>query len=347
MSKLPSRSDPSPHRAAPDVAPRRGAASGASGGAPPLPAELAELKPRDAVGLLFVVTCAGVTGLGLFLSSLGPVVAWLTGQILLAAALLQWFVLLHECGHETLFRTRRLHATVGHVAGFFSIIPFHCWKRVHGRHHKWTGWQDVDPTTAALVPRRLHRAERALVNVCWRYWIPLFSVLYRIGNFWHLSRLRALFPDRAEGRRLAWNIGILLGAYAGVIALVGVGSLVRLAGLGLLLALIFEDPLLLSQHTHLPQNLSRGERVRPYPAVEQEVFTRSLRFPAWFSTGVLLHLDAHELHHMYPFVPGYALRRVDYAPDNEMHWWRWVRKAKRVPGEVFLFQSRTQTGFDL
>jgi fatty acid desaturase len=74
---------------------------------------------------------------------------------------------------------------IGQVAGFFSIIPFYNWKRVHGRHHKWTGWQDVDPTTATLVPRELSRAERVLVNVCWRFWIPLFSVLYRINNFWN------------------------------------------------------------------------------------------------------------------------------------------------------------------
>jgi fatty acid desaturase len=274
-------------------------------------------------------------------------VAWLAGQVVLAVALVQWFVLLHECGHETLFRTRRLHGPIGHLAAFFAVIPFHPWRRVHGRHHKWTGWQDVDPTTAALVPRRLGRAERALVNGCWRAWIPLFSVLYRLNNFWNLPRLRALFPDRAEWRRMVWNAGLLAAAYLAVILLVGIGPLARLGGLALLLALVFEDPLLLSQHTHLPQNLSRGEPVRPYAAVEQEVFTRSLRFPSWFSAGVLLHLDAHELHHMYPFVPGYDLRRIPYPTENEMHWWRWVRKAKRLSGEVFLFQSRTQTGVEI
>jgi len=30
-----------------------------------------------------------------------------------------------------------------------------------------------------------------------------------------------------------------------------------------------------------------------------------------------------------------------------MHWWRWLVKAKRVPGEVFLFQDRDLSGYDL
>ena len=58
---------------------------------------------------------------------------------------------------------------------------------MHGRHHKWTGWQDVDPTTAALVPRELGTLERVLVNVCWRFWIPLFSVLYRSQQLLELA----------------------------------------------------------------------------------------------------------------------------------------------------------------
>ena len=77
------------------------------------------------------------------------------------------------------------------------------------------------------------------------------------------------------------------------------------------------------------------------------MFTRSLRFPAWFSTLFLLHMDAHELHHMYPAVPGYYLPRIEYAPHNEVNWWRWLMSAKRVRGEVFLFQNRNQTGLDI
>jgi hypothetical protein len=50
---------------------------------------------------------------------------------------------------------------------------------------------------------------------------------------------------------------------------------------------------------------------------------------------------------MYPRVPGYRLGRIAYVPHNEVPWWGWLRKAKRVPGEVFLFQNRDQSGLDV
>lgn len=314
---------------------------------PPPASHLTHLRPSDPVGLLFLGSCLGLTGFSIFLSAFESPVPWLAGQILLAIALIQWFVILHECGHETLFRTNRLHIYAGHLASFFSVIPFHCWREVHGMHHRWTGWQDMDPTTASLVPRKLGRAEKAVINACWKSGIPLFSVFYRAANFWNPPRLRILFQDRARRQTLAWNILLLFTAYAVSVYWVGFGQSVRLVGLGFLLSLIFQDPLLLSQHTHIPLNLSHGEKVKPYPALQQEVFTRSLRFPSWFSTCVLLNFDAHELHHMYPFIPGYRLRSINYSPENEINWWRWIRGAKQLPGEVFLFQNRNQSGVEI
>jgi hypothetical protein len=61
----------------------------------------------------------------------------------------------------------------------------------------------------------------------------------------------------------------------------------------------------------------------------------------------VLHFDAHELHHMYPFVPGYHLHRIAYVPDNQIGWWQWIRGAKKMRGDVLLFQNRLESGYDL
>ncbi|MEP6733397.1 MAG: fatty acid desaturase [bacterium] len=314
--------------------------------AAPRPAELVHLRATDRAGAWIAGQCIALTTLALYLSAQPHWALWLWGQALLAIAMVQWFALLHECGHETLFRTKRLHRPLGYVAGFFSLIPFYNWKRVHGRHHKWTGWQDRDPTTEALVPRPLGVAERILVNACWRFWIPLFSVLYRVNNFWNWPRLKELFTNPAERRRLAIDMVGMFGAYVLVIAITGPVTAIRLFGVALFATLVVEDMLLLSQHTHVPQNVSDGSDVRPFPAIEQEVFTRSLVFPHWLSV-LLLHIDAHELHHMYPFVPGYKLGAISYETENEIECWTWIRRARALPGEVFLFQNRLETGADI
>ena len=90
----------------------------------------------------------------------------------------------------------------------------------------------------------------------------------------------------------------------------------------------------------------RTNVVAPHSARDPDRFTRSLRLPRVVSRAVL-HFDAHELHHMYPFVPGYRLRDIAYEPQNEIGWRQWVVAARRIPGDVLLFQNRRETGFDL
>ena len=313
---------------------------------PPTPAEVAHLKATDSSGLVWFSCALTLTIAGAYLATRSGWLLWLTGELVLAAALVQWFVLLHECGHRMLFRTRRLNTFAGHIAGFFALIPFEAWKRVHERHHKWAGWQDLDPTTAALVPRRLSIIERMIINVCWRCWMPLFGTLYRLTNFWHVFRLWRMFPLAEVRRRVMLNLALLALVYVLIIIFAGPWLVLRTTGLALFLAFVGGEILLLSQHTHVPMKLSHGEAVDPFSPLAQQPFTRSLRLPDWASVG-LLHFDAHELHHMYPFVPGYRLMEIPYTPGNEVAWWRWIPAARAVPGEIFFFQNRDASGFDV
>jgi acyl-lipid omega-6 desaturase (Delta-12 desaturase) len=318
-----------------------------AGTPPPRSADLYHLKPGNLSGAVIVSGALAATVAGGWLSSHDAVVPWALGQIVLAAAFVEWFVVMHECGHDTLFRAHLPHRAVGYIAGFFALIPFEAWRRIHARHHRWTGWQDLDPTTVSLTPRPRSRFERWAVNMCWKWWIPLFSTVYRIDNFWNMPRLMHLFPsDRRARRSFVTNAMAQAALYAVVVLFVGPLAAVRWVGIALVLAFIAEDVLLLSQHTHVPMGLSHGRAVEPYAALAQEAFTRSLRLPSWVSR-VCLHFDAHELHHMYPFVPGYRLNEISYAAANEVSWRRWVAAARSVPGEVFLFQNRNESGFDV
>jgi fatty acid desaturase len=305
------------------------------------------LKPQNALGFLYFFLALGLTGIAVYLSRLPYVAWWLAGQALLSLALLQWFCVLHEAGHKTLFRSGWLNKLSGYVAGFFALIPFDCWKLVHARHHRWTGWQDLDATTATLVPRELHWLEKFVVNACWALSLPLFSTIYRLSNYWLVPRLFRYFPRGRQRWRLALNIAGYLAAYGLLFWLVGPLTVLKLTGLALFLTLVMQDPLILSQHTHIPMQLSRGEPVVPFPPQEQEAFTRSLLFPLWFSRWILINLDAHELHHVHTSVPGYYLHLLGRDTLNGIAWWKWLWAAKRVRGDVLLFQNRNQTGFDI
>ncbi len=316
----------------------------------PSPGSLRHLRPRNATGAAYLLLCTALTALGGSLAVWGAGrggvawAAWGVGQGVLGVALLQWFVLLHECGHRTLFRSAWANRVVGHLAGFFSTIPFTSWRSVHNLHHKWAGWQDLDPTTQSLVPRELKPMERRVMNLCWRLWIPAFTGIYRVSNFWNLPRLKGM------GRKVgpvALEIVVLLALYGTLLWVLGPLKLLLWVGPGALLSLLLIEPIMMSQHTHVPQRLSEGEPVKPFPTAAQVPYTRSLVFPAWFSQGILLGFDAHELHHAYPAVPGYALSQIDWSPPRQVPWWHFVRAARAMRGEDFLFKNTSATGVEV
>lgn len=315
----------------------------------------AGLGAHDGVGVVVVAGFSAVTALGLWLSLAGPkhlegvaaVVCWLLGQLVLGVSFLQWFVALHEAGHGVLFAGRRKNAVIGHIAGFVTLIPFHAWQPIHQKHHIWTGWQDRDPTTMALVPRVLAPIERAIINTCWRTGIPLFSLLYRVNNFWNLRRLLTLLPQRRVQVRLLQNALVMALAWLCLLVVASPLVVVQACGLAMVLGFMMQEPIMLSQHTHIPLRLAGDADVVPFTPAAQLPFTRSLRFPGWISTLVLLHFDAHELHHEHPHVPGWRLRALDRPTPNDMPAFAWMRRVRRIPAEIFLFQNRDRSGLDV
>lgn len=66
---------------------------------------------------------------------------WLTAGItlLMSLFLLRSFVLMHECGHGSLFRTARLNRAFGFLFGVISGLPQYAWSRHHHYHHSTNG----------------------------------------------------------------------------------------------------------------------------------------------------------------------------------------------------------------
>ena len=302
-----------------------------------------DFNPVDQLGWAHLGLNFAFLGSGVVLATSGVgAIPYILGQLLLAVGFVQSFVILHEAGHRTMFRSRRLNVAVGVISGFIALIPYTTWQPVHNRHHRYTGWQDLDATTESLTPRELSGFEKAAINIAWRFWLPLFSVIYRIQNYWRVSRIAPFLPEKTNQSRLRLFLLLQVASYGLLIWLVGFSHLLFLVGPGLVLSLMVQDLLILSQHTGMPTNLAEGHHVDPFPPSKQEEFTRSIRLPGWLS-WVLLHFDAHELHHLYPAVPGYRLRQIDYDPPNEVNMLQWLREVKALSGTQFLFGKSDQS----
>lgn len=66
---------------------------------------------------------------------------WLTLLIAVPAAgfLLRLFLIQHDCGHASFFRSRRTNDWIGRVIGPLTLTPYDYWRRNHGIHHASSG----------------------------------------------------------------------------------------------------------------------------------------------------------------------------------------------------------------
>ena len=96
----------------------------------------------DAKGLTQVLTTLAFFALLWWLAVRSVDVSlWLTAVAVLLISLfsLRVFVLMHECGHGSLFRTQRLNRAFGFLLGVIAGMPQYVWSKHHNYHHAHNG----------------------------------------------------------------------------------------------------------------------------------------------------------------------------------------------------------------
>ncbi|WP_300453842.1 hypothetical protein [Accumulibacter sp.] len=194
----------------------------------------------------------------------------------------------------------------------------------------------------SLLTRRTFNI--AAVNVAWRPWLPLDSVIYQLDNYWHLPRPRHLFPASTQRRAMAANVAVLLAAHLTASAYFRTVASLSMCGLALLIGLTRQDRILLIQHTNMPPLVSVGKRRKSHSGEEPLAYTRPLRFPHGFAQWRLMNFNARERHHLHASVPGYRLSRLKDTQPPEVRWWARLRAAKRLSSERFVLGNRESTG---
>lgn len=56
-----------------------------------------------------------------------------------AGFLVRLFMIQHDCGHHSFFRSRLANDLLGHVIGIFTLTPFIYWRKAHAIHHSTSG----------------------------------------------------------------------------------------------------------------------------------------------------------------------------------------------------------------
>jgi omega-6 fatty acid desaturase (delta-12 desaturase) len=245
---------------------------------------------------------------------------WLTLAISLPAAglVVRLFIIQHDCGHGSYFRSPRANGLVGWLCSMVTFTPYSNWRRQHAGHHAmWNnldqrhGGADIYSTCLTLqeylgLPARRRWFYRVTRNPLIAQLIlpPLvFLLLFRIPfdtpRGWRKERRGVHFTNLALAT-MAFVLVALLGWKAVVLVQLPIMLFASIAGVWLFsVQHRFEDSEWLRQAEWTPVRAAlNGSSYLKLPRVLQ-----------WFTGNVGLH----HVHHLLPRVPNYRLEACHRA----------------------------------
>ncbi len=240
---------------------------------------------------------------------------WLTLLLAIPASglIVRIFMLQHDCGHGSLFKSRRLNGIVGAACSLVTLTPFAYWRRLHARHH--ASWNNLDGrgvpadffsdclTVAeyrglGVMARRLYRVTHhpALVHLL----LPpvVFFLLYRLP-----------FDTPASCRRERLSVALLdlslVCLFSALVARMGWAEVALVHLPALALAAIMGIWLFSVQHRFEDSQWARtGDWTFEHASLHGASYLKLPRVLQWFSGNIGLH----HVHHLRPGIPNYRLQ---------------------------------------
>lgn len=211
------------------------------------------------------------------------------------------FSILHEAVHGLAHPSSRVNFWIGIVSGSFCLTPYLFWKIAHMKHHYWTGNLEQDPTFAILKShKQFSERKRQFLNFCWQNKIPLLGFLQHIG-FWSYFLKDVKAHPKSVDRWIGLAVPVLIWGTIFWQAKPS-GSLIITAGI--ILYLYIAENMIVPQHVGLYSDDDPEMRLHPWEQIE---ITRTWHLPYLFEKFVVLNMNYHTEHHMFPDLPWHQL----------------------------------------
>ena len=240
---------------------------------------------------------------------------WLTAGLTLVAAgfLVRAFIIFHDCGHGSFFKSPKANDVLGFVTGILCFTPYYHWRWQHALHHASAGDLDRRGTgdvwtltveeylKASRWKRFAYRLARNPLVLFVLAPLFLFLVIQRIPSSKAGRRERdSVYLTNLALLALATGMSVLFGFKTYVLLQCGVLLAAGVAGVWLFYV----------QHQFEGVYWERGkEWDYATAALQGSSFYKLPKVLQWFSGNI----GFHHIHHLSPRIPNYHLEQCHRA----------------------------------
>ena len=290
-------------------------------------------------------------GLWALAYQLAPISLWFLPPILILMVLFsaRCFSLMHDCGHYSLFESKRVNRIVGFIFGVVNSIPQYPWSRGHAYHHKTNGdWEKYRGPSALMSTAEFAKLTPLAQK---RYALLRHPLMLFPGGFFYLAiksrlalilglihlaeyafrclwvesstplseRLRAYSPKHWYTTGELWDLlfnnicvvggWILLSRWLGASFFLGTYSIVVTCSAAIIIYVFFVQHNFEGSYAHKTEGWSYIKG-----AIEGSSYLKLPRILQWFAADI----GYHNIHHLSERIPNYNLADCHHANRDLM-----------------------------
>ena len=232
--------------------------------------------------------------------------------------LMRIFIIQHDCGHNSFFKTTKLNNFVGELLGIITLTPYYHWRKMHAKHHagagdlEFRGFGDIDTITVEE-----YQALDWKSKLWYRFYRHPF-IMFVIGPF-IVFAINHRFPakltphEKRERESVRFtNLSLLL-VFLGLGTALGFKETLMLWLPITIFSSVIGVYLFYVQH-QFEDTYWRWHDEWEYEkaALQGSSFFKLPKVLQWFSGNI----GFHHIHHLSPKIPNYNLEQAHY--ENEM-----------------------------
>ncbi len=233
-----------------------------------------------------------------------------------AGLVVRLFIIQHDCGHGSFFKSRKWNDRVGAVCGVLTLVPYFHWRKTHAIHHansgklqdsELRGIGEIHTKTVAeyfdFSPRQ-QKAYRFYRNTFFLIGLGAFIGFVFLYRFpFKLVKEKGWKKERNS---VYWtNLGILV-LYAFLIWAIGLKSFLMVQLPLIYIATVVGVWFFYVQHQYEDAYFAGADEWRyEEAALKGSSYYKLPRILQWFSGNI----GFHHIHHLSPRIPNYKLQQ--------------------------------------